>query len=280
MDGTLIDSEPQWDVALQETARGLGGTLGAAARAALLGADIATSVRVLLDDLGRPATPELVARTTDTLLDRTAALFRRGVVWQPGAREALAAVRACGVPTALVTNSARRLTELVLDGIGREFFDVTVCGDEVPAGKPAPDPYLRAAALLGVPAPACVAVEDSPNGALSAERAGAVVLIVPNGVPVPAGPRRVHRAGLVGLTPHELAGLVPAGDRSPPPRAAAPPRHVETITQSAPPGAGWAPADSPGDPDRAATAGTTDTVSNRDPLRVPPSPRDADGDDR
>jgi HAD superfamily hydrolase (TIGR01509 family) len=220
MDGTLVDSEPQWDVSLQETARELGGTLGAAARGALLGADIATSVRVLLDDIGRPATPELVARTTETLLARTAALFRRGVVWQPGAREALETVRASGVPAALVTNSARRLTELVLDGIGREFFAVTVCGDEVPAGKPAPDPYLRAAALLDVPVTACVAVEDSPNGALSAERAGAAVLVVHGSVPAPAGARLVHRAGLVGLTMAELAALAALGPGATPTRVA------------------------------------------------------------
>lgn len=223
MDGTLVDSEPQWDVSLQQTARGLGGTLGAPARAALLGADITTSVRVLLDDLGRPATPELVDATTEALLAHTAALFRRGVVWQPGAREALVAVRAAGVRAALVTNSARRLTELVLDGIGREFFDVTVCGDEVAAGKPAPDPYLRAAELLDVPIGACVAVEDSPAGALSAQRAGAAVLVVSDALPdtlpdadtdtVPAAAgerRRVRRAGLVGLTVGELAALAAA----------------------------------------------------------------------
>ena len=49
-----------------------------------------------------------------------------------------------------------------------------------------------------------MAVEDSPNGALAAERAGAAVLVVPCEVPVPAGPRRTFRDDLVGLTAHEL----------------------------------------------------------------------------
>ena len=70
---------------------------------------------------------------------------------------------------------------------------MTVCGDEVPAGKPAPDPYLRAAELLAVPVAGCVAIEDSPNGALARERAGAAVLVVPGEVPVPGGPRRPTR---------------------------------------------------------------------------------------
>ena len=82
-----------------------------------------------------------------------------------------------------------------------------MCGDEVETGKPAPDPYLRAAELLDVSAAACVAVEDSPNGALSAERAGAAVLVVPCDVPVPAGPRRTFRTDLVGLTARELGAV-------------------------------------------------------------------------
>jgi beta-phosphoglucomutase-like phosphatase (HAD superfamily) len=50
----------------------------------------------------------------------------------------------------------------------------------------------------------CLAVEDSPNGALAAERAGAAVLVVPCDVPVPAGPGRVRRPSLVGLTLDDL----------------------------------------------------------------------------
>ena len=212
MDGTLIDSEPVWAVALRATAHELGGTFSDRARDSLVGADLDTSVDVLLAEVGLPATPERVLRTRERLIARTAALFVDGVPWRPGAHAALCAVRAAGIPTALVTNTLRRLAELTLDGIGRDFFDVTVCGDEVAAGKPAPDPYLRAAQLLGVAVADCVAVEDSPDGALSAERAGAAVLVVPSEVPVPGGPRRTHRDGLVGLTTAELAAaLTPAG---------------------------------------------------------------------
>ena len=209
MDGTLIDSERLWDVSLQATARELGGELSARARDSLVGVDIDTSIVVLLGDVGVAATPERIAWTYDRLVTLTEELFVAGdVEWRPGARAALRTVRAAGLPTALVTNSLRRITELALDGIGREFFDVSVCGDEVPAGKPAPDPYLRAAELLGVPIEDCVAVEDSPNGALAAERAGAAVLVVPCEVPVPPTPGRVHRDDLVGLTVAELGAVV------------------------------------------------------------------------
>ena len=208
MDGTLIDSEPVWAVSLRAVAGELGGTFSDRALDSLVGADLATTVDVMLAEVGLPATPEDVARVGALLLARTAALFVDGLEWRPGARAALRAVRAAGIPTALVTNSVRQLAELALDGIGRSYFDVTVCGDEVPAVKPAPDPYLRAAELLGVPIADCVAVEDSPDGALSAERAGAAVLVVPSEVPVPGGPRRVPRDGLVGLTTAELGTAV------------------------------------------------------------------------
>ena len=141
MDGTLIDSERLWDVSLQATARELGGALSDRARDSLVGVDIDTSIVVLLDDVGVPATPERVAWTYDRLVALTEELFVAGDVdWRPGARAALRTVREAGLRTALVTNSLRQITELALDGIGREFFDVSVCGDEVAAGKPAPTP--------------------------------------------------------------------------------------------------------------------------------------------
>jgi beta-phosphoglucomutase-like phosphatase (HAD superfamily) len=99
----------------------------------------------------------------------------------------------------LVTNTRRDLAEKALNSIGREYFSVTVCGDEVEHGKPAPDPYLRAAELLGFAAGECLAIEDSVTGTASAEAAGAPVIVIPNEVPVPASPRRLHVGSLADL---------------------------------------------------------------------------------
>jgi HAD superfamily hydrolase (TIGR01509 family) len=211
MDGTLVDSERLWDASMAELAVHLGGELSAATRAELTGSSLVRSVSTVRREVGLdPGDAEAVAADGRWLLDRTAELFRAGLPWQPGAREALVAVRASGVATALVTSTYRELTEVALESIGREFFDVTVCGDEVAATKPDPAPYRRAAELLGVDPAACVAVEDSATGARSAEAAGATVLVVSSGAPVPAGERRVPRPSLVGLTVDELAGLLPA----------------------------------------------------------------------
>ncbi|MEJ3657812.1 HAD family phosphatase [Actinomycetes bacterium KLBMP 9759] len=204
MDGTLVDSEKVWTVSLHETADWLGGELSVAAREDMIGSNMSRTLAILFDDLGLPRDSERMADAGRFMNERTEALFARGLEWRPGALEALRMVRAAGWRNALVTNTERFLTEMALDGIGREHFAVTVCGDEVEHPKPAADPYLRAAALLGVAAADCLAVEDSPTGSLAARRAGAAVLVVPCDVPVPGGPGRVLRGSLVGLTPADV----------------------------------------------------------------------------
>jgi HAD superfamily hydrolase (TIGR01509 family) len=200
MDGTLVDSEKVWTISLADTARRLGGELSARAREDMVGSNMPRSLGIMFDDLGLPHEADRLAAAERWLTERTGELFAAGLEWRPGALDALRTVRAAGWPTALVTNTLRSLTEQALESIGREHFTVTVCGDEVPHGKPAPDPYLRAAELLGVAPEQCLAIEDSPTGATAAERAGAAVLVVPCEVPVPTGPQRVHRASLAGLT--------------------------------------------------------------------------------
>ncbi|HEX8345745.1 MAG TPA: HAD family phosphatase [Actinoplanes sp.] len=208
MDGTLVDSEKVWDVALTELAAHAGGELSAAARRAIIGSDMATTMRILHDDIGQPdrdATAD-AAWLNQRVLD----LFARGLVWRPGAAELLAAVRAAGLPTALVTSTARSLVEVALDTLGRENFDVVVCGDEVSVPKPDPAPYLTAAKLLGVPIGRCVAVEDSPTGVSSARASGAAVLAVPCELELAPTSGVRLRDSLVGVDVAYLGGLITA----------------------------------------------------------------------
>lgn len=86
-----------------------------------------------------------------------------------GVKEALEALRAEGLSTAVASSSDRVYVETVLRVTGLEkFFDATACGNEVAAAKPAPDVYLKALQLLGVSAGEAVAVEDSDTGAKAA----------------------------------------------------------------------------------------------------------------
>jgi len=89
----------------------------------------------------------------------------------PDALETLTALRAEGVPVAVASSSPRERLDRTLAGAGLSF-GVTVAGDEVAHGKPAPDMFLEAAARLGVAPPRCVVVEDSAPGVAAGIAAG------------------------------------------------------------------------------------------------------------
>jgi HAD superfamily hydrolase (TIGR01509 family) len=200
MDGTLLDSEKLWDIPLYEAAERLGGTLSLPARQAMVGSNVPTTLDILFTDVGLTPDAEERAEVARFIDKRIAELFAENLPWQPGAQQALATVAASGLPMALVTSTGRDLTEVALDTIGRHYFLATVCGDEVDGlNKPHPEPYRKAARLLGVDPTRCVAIEDSPTGVASAAGAGCTVLVVPSEVPVPQGERRVFRSSLVGL---------------------------------------------------------------------------------
>ncbi|ANI40532.1 HAD family hydrolase [Mycolicibacterium vaccae 95051] len=199
MDGTLVDSEKLWDVSLSALYESFGREMSRETRTALVGASAEDTMVAVYTELGLELDPDAMKESIRWLHEHTAGLFADGLPWCAGAREMLEAVKADGTPMALVTNTDRHLAERALDTIGRHHFAVTVCGDEVPSGKPAPDPYLRAAELLEVAPAECLAVEDSVTGAAAAERAGCAVLIVPNEVPVPGGLRRRHIGSLADL---------------------------------------------------------------------------------
>lgn len=205
MDGTLLDSEKLWTLALADVANWRGGELSERARHRMVGSSLARSIAILHDDLGIAADPEGSAAY---LVERTAELFATDLTWKPGAGALLAAVQAAGLPAALVTSTHRRLTDIALDMIGRQFFAATVCGDEVAHPKPAAEPYRLAASLVGVDPAQCVAVEDSPLGVASAEAAGCTVLAIPSEVPIEPGSARTVVASLDGVTVADLAALL------------------------------------------------------------------------
>jgi HAD superfamily hydrolase (TIGR01509 family) len=208
MDGTLVDSEKLWDIGLRELTEQLGGELDDRTRDSLVGSNMDSTIRVLFDTAGLEPEPAAMEKATHWLNERTAALFRAGLPWRPGAREALESLQTHGVPMALVTSTERALTELALDSIGRAFFTVSICGDEVDGrNKPDPAPYLMAADLLGVPATRCVAIEDSPMGMRSAVTAGCTVLVVPAEVPIEPGEGWIVRQSLVGVDAYTLGAL-------------------------------------------------------------------------
>lgn len=212
MDGLLVDTEPVWTVAERELAARLGGVWSDALKAVVVGTRLEVAVPTILRWYGVRPDPATVADTSAWLLARMVQLFAGAVPPRPGAEALLARLAAAGTPLALVSSSYRVLVDAVLaHGFGP--FAVTVAGDEVARGKPDPQPYLVAAARLGVDPAGAVVLEDSPAGVASGLAAGCAVLAVPSvpGVAFPPHPRLQVAAELTGVTPADLAALAARG---------------------------------------------------------------------
>ena len=96
----------------------------------------------------------------------------------PGAIEFIDALKAKGIPVALVTSSnGLKMDHLWHDMPGfKEKFDVIITGDEVSNSKPDPEGYLAAAKALGVDPKRCAVFEDSLQGVKAGKAAGAFVI--------------------------------------------------------------------------------------------------------
>src|SRR6266446_6289661 len=98
-----------------------------------------------------------------------------------GALELLDTLDQFRLPRAIATSSSRRSVERHLTAynlMGR-FAEIVGHGD-YERGKPAPDPFLKAAERLGVEPHLCLALEDSHNGVRSASSAGMMTIMVPD----------------------------------------------------------------------------------------------------
>lgn len=83
-----------------------------------------------------------------------------------------------GLPWAVVTSATHRSALSNMEKAGLIIPRVLITADDVAVGKPDPEPYLRAAELLGVAARECAVIEDAPAGIASGRAAGATVIAV------------------------------------------------------------------------------------------------------
>jgi HAD superfamily hydrolase (TIGR01509 family) len=207
-DGTLADTEPLWIAAEFEVIEGeLGKPWSMEHAEQVVGADLVDSATYMLNTIGRrDLEPTWLVQQ---LLGRVVRGIQgaEDLPWRPGALDLLAALRADGMPCALVSASYRVLLDAVLARLPEDSFAVSVGGDEVTQGKPHPEPYEKACRLLGVDARSCVVLEDSATGARSGNAAGAVVIGIPNVVDIPPAPRRVTTTSLTELDPARLASV-------------------------------------------------------------------------
>jgi sugar-phosphatase len=172
MDGTLIDSTP----AVMRAWTTWAGEHGITAQQLLdhHGIPSAAVVRSLIAADGQESA---IARINELELEDL-----HDIVVLPGAAEALAAVH--DAKSAIATSCTRPLAAARIGAARLVEPNIVVTADDVTHGKPSPDPYLEAAARLGVDPTRCLVVEDAPAGLTSARAAGCATLSVITTTPV------------------------------------------------------------------------------------------------
>ncbi|MFJ3305716.1 HAD family hydrolase [Streptomyces sp. NPDC086549] len=205
MDGTLVDTEGFWWDVEVEIFAGLGHALDDSWRHVVVGGPMTRSAGFLIEATGADIT---LAELTVLLNDGFENRIGRALPLMPGAARLLAELYEHEIPTALVSASHRRIIDRVLTSLGPQHFALSIAGDEVSRTKPYPDPYLLAAAGLGVDPVRCAVVEDTATGVAAAEAAGCQVVAVPSVAPIAPAVRRTVVTSLEEVDLAFLRGLM------------------------------------------------------------------------
>ncbi|MDV6270879.1 HAD family hydrolase [Rhodococcus globerulus] len=120
------------------------------------------------------------------------ARYRSDLTAFEDALDVLEFLRENDIPVVVASNSDRRRLALTMSLIGIEHLP-SVAGDEVPSPKPAPDIFVRAAAVLGVEPNQCLVIEDSQPGVDGALAAGIPVWALQRATHAPVGASHLTR---------------------------------------------------------------------------------------
>jgi sugar-phosphatase len=179
MDGLLIDTEPVWRRAQIEELGRVGLNLTEEQCAAMMGVRIAEIVDRWYKrrPWAGPSPDEVTQAITTSVTEHVLAEGEP----QPGVLRAMERIHEAGLPIAIASSSGEDLIWAVLRRLQIErYVSVVRSAEHEAQGKPHPAVYLAAARALDVPPEACVALEDSPNGVLSAKAAGMYCIAVPD----------------------------------------------------------------------------------------------------
>ncbi|MEU1267694.1 HAD family phosphatase [Streptomyces sp. NPDC005799] len=178
LDGTLVDSEPNYYEASRRTLaeHGVPGFTWAE-HERYVGVSTQETAQLWTREYGLTArADELLAATNRRYLQ----LARTATRVYPEMREFVELLAAEAVPMAVASGSSPEAIEAILAGTGLDaYLRTVVSADEVPHGKPAPDVFLEAARRLGASPADCVVVEDAAPGAAAAHAAGMRCIAVP-----------------------------------------------------------------------------------------------------
>lgn len=182
MDGVIIDTEKWYQVYWVKAANDLGYPMKP---------EHVLKIRSLPGKFAAPLLKETVCPDFDYCAVRDKRkeymekhVKKHGIEVKKGALELLVYLKKNNIKTSVATATDIGRTKKYLKEIDLlTYFDEIVCASMVKNGKPQPDIYLEAAKRLGLSPKSCIALEDSPNGVLSAYRAGCKTVMVPDLTP-------------------------------------------------------------------------------------------------
>ncbi|MBA2813145.1 HAD family phosphatase [Streptomyces sp. KM273126] len=178
LDGTLVDSEPNYFEAGRQTLAGQGVTdFTWTDHERYVGISTQETIVRWKERYGLTASvDELLADKNRRYLELARATTRV----YPEMRAFVELLAAEGVPMAVASGSSPEAIEAILTGTGlTDRLKTVVSADEVARGKPAPDVFLEAARRLGADPADCVVLEDAAPGAAAAHAAGMRCLAIP-----------------------------------------------------------------------------------------------------
>ena len=206
LDGTLIDSEGPWFVAIQQLVAAYGLEWTDEDRVRTIGQHLPDSAAELrLRGVDLPADVII-----ERLSDQVSAWLVETQPFAPGALALVAGCAEAGLMQGLVTMSYRRMVDPLVAVVHQSVpggFGVVVTGDAVSRGKPFPDPYWQAVSALGLTPADCLAIEDSPTGVASALAAGVTTVAVPGPAEIVVRPRLSRVPSLADLDVARLRSI-------------------------------------------------------------------------
>ncbi len=181
MDGLLFDSEGLYGEAILTAAAEVGCAMSRDVFLQLIGRSREVNHRFLREQYGGDYPLEALLAAWSRHFQ---ALAATGLPLKPGAAELLDLLDELRLPRAIATSNSHALVQrhLASHGLTDRFHGIVAHGDYA-SGKPAPDPFLKAAERLGVAPALCLALEDSHNGVRSASAAGMMTIMVPDLIP-------------------------------------------------------------------------------------------------
>lgn len=179
MDGVLIDTEKHYFSCWLQASKEAGFPFSEEQALMLRSCDAKVAEKMMKEIFGEEFDYYAIRERRRQLVKERLEIY--GLEKKAGVEETLLTLRAKGIKTAVATATPLELTKEHLTKLGLlELFDSIVSAKEVEHGKPAPDVYLYACKQIGEEPCNCIAVEDSPNGIMSAYRAGLKPVMVPD----------------------------------------------------------------------------------------------------